>query len=337
MKKTQKIGLLLILIIVLSIGGGLSFFVYSYYIKEKSNPLYLTIVLHTEEDVEANGSPKPFIPDYDGNEPLLLHFTTVLRDFAEMVAQHNAIINFGTDWTFADGVNNYDPTFFTDLEELGHEIDAHAHESHITYNEVRQRIIQAGGNPTKVASGMLESQVYQKMDTFSLDSNFRILWGVSLPGHPAGEAIPSWVWRPSSNDWTIHDPESEFIYIGSGEMVNNVSHIETTIKHRFQKRVNSYAVFCSPRSFKAATNSPGIPENWTTSINSSDYWVNRIKWWNEFLSRTDKLNDLEYKSLTEIANIFIQNETSLDFSWNSIPRSTDPLLIRNKKAGYPIV
>jgi hypothetical protein len=335
MKKSYLLGMGIIIIIIIGVGGGLSYYFFRKGNNEENNPLYLTIVLHTEEDKDKNGLSKANIPDYDGNETLLLHFTSVMRNFAEMVAEHNAKINFGTDWTFADGVRNFDPNFFTDLEELGHEIDTHAHESHISYNEVRQRIIQAGGSPTKVASGLLEAAIYHKMNTFQTDNNFRILWGVALPGHSAGEAIPGWTWRPSSDNWTIHDSESEFIYIGPGDMVNNVSYIENAIYNRNYKRINTYAVFCSPREFKAATDTPGIPEKWTADINSSNYWVNKMKWWNEFLTELDNLNNLEYATLTDIGSVFTQQETSLDYSWTTIPRSELSLLERNELAGYP--
>ena len=32
------------------------------------SPLYLSVVIHVEEDVAANGVPKGNVPDYDGNE-----------------------------------------------------------------------------------------------------------------------------------------------------------------------------------------------------------------------------------------------------------------------------
>ena len=44
-----------------------------------------------------------------------------------MAQSHGVKINFGSDWTFSNGVENFDPTFYSDMEAMGHEIDAHAH------------------------------------------------------------------------------------------------------------------------------------------------------------------------------------------------------------------
>ncbi|MBD3191758.1 MAG: hypothetical protein GF308_14010 [Candidatus Heimdallarchaeota archaeon] len=323
-------------VIIIGLGGWGGYLLVKRNNQNDNNPLYLTIIVHTEEDEDENHQPKYWVPDYNGNETVLLHFTSVMREFATIAADHGAKINFGTDWTFAEGVANYDPTFFTDIEALGHEVDTHAHESHILYNSVRQRIVQAGGTPTKVASGMLEAAIYHKIDYFDNQPYFRILWGVSLPGHTAGEAIPGWVWRPSRTDWTVHEPTGDYIYIGPGDQVNNATYIQQAIECRHEKRINTYAVFASPRGFKAAINTPGMPENWTAKLNSFDYWENRLAFWDEFLTELDKLSGLEYASLTEIVEIFEQEEENLSFNWEAIPRSDASLTQRNKDAGYPI-
>lgn len=145
-------------------------------------PLYLTIVIHNEEDTHGGGAPKANIPDYDGDEALMHHFAKAMRAFGRMAADHGARINFGSDWTFSLGAALYEPAFYADLEALGHEIDAHAHESSVLHHEVRETIDLAGGHPTHVASGMNKEEIRSELAHFDgLYPEFGILWGVSLP------------------------------------------------------------------------------------------------------------------------------------------------------------
>lgn len=301
-------------------------------------PLYLTIVIHTEEDIHKGTQPKPQIPDYDGDQVLMLHFTNALRNFAMMVNQHGAKINFGSDWTFSKGTQQFDPTFYSELEAMGHEIDSHAHESFIPYHQVREHIIQAGGHPSLVASGMNEQEIQHKLDYFDNQyPDFQILWGVSLPGHGAGECMATWVWRPSRENWEQHDPEGRYIYIGPGDQVNSLEAIERAIQNRRSDRVNTYAVFLSPRGLKAAPDAEGINPDWTTKPNSHDYWENRIQWWDDFLSEIDgwvEEGKVEYATLSQIGDIFVEAEPGLNLEDNACPRSEEGLLARTRAAGY---
>ncbi|MBU0596291.1 hypothetical protein KJ567_06380, partial [Candidatus Bipolaricaulota bacterium] len=134
---------------------------------QAAHPLYLTIVVHNEEDTGRGVVPKANIPDYDGDPALMAHFASAMRTFAQMAAGHGARINFGSDWTFSRGVALYEPSFYTDLEAMGHEVDAHAHESSVLYREVREAIVTAGGHPTAVASGMDETTIQAELAYFS--------------------------------------------------------------------------------------------------------------------------------------------------------------------------
>jgi hypothetical protein len=301
-------------------------------------PLYLTVIVHNEEDVGKGIKPKANIPDYDGDEAVMSHFGAAMREFGTVVQKHGARINFGSDWTFSRGVARFDPTFYTDLEAMGHEIDAHAHESHILYHEVREEIVAAGGQPTRVASGLNEEEIQERMAYFdTLYPEFQILWGVSLPGHPAGECIAPWVWRPSRANWLVHDPDGAYIYVGHGELVNSIDEIQKAVDGRSPKRINSYAVFAAPRDFKAAAGTPGMAEQWTAKPEAYDYWENRLEWWDDFLTGIDVLvgqGDVQYASLTEVADAFARFEDRLSFDFGEPPRSDAPLVRRNIQAGY---
>lgn len=223
---------------------------------------------------------------------------------------------------------------------MGHEIDAHAHESLVLYHEVREAITMAGGQPTNVASGLNEEEIQDRLTYFDTYSpEFRILWGVSLPGHGADECTASWVWRPSRDEWTQHDPDGAYIYIGHGELVNSIQAIRQAVVHRSPDRVNAIAIFTTPREFKAALGAEGIDETWTVSADSVDYWENRIAWWDRFLAQISPLVDagvVEYATLNEIAAVFEEREADLAFDWEDVPRSALGLRQRNIKAGYPL-
>ena len=301
-------------------------------------PLYLNIIIHVEEDIGANNAVKSNVPDYDGNEKVFRHFSGAMRKFARIAAQHGAMVNFGTEWTFARGVAKYGPSFFTDLESMGHSIDAHAHETHILYHEVRSNIIAAGGNPTSVASGMTEKNIYKEMHYFdTLYPEFCILWGVASSGHGTGEPVAGWVWRPSGTDWEQHGPYGNYINIGGGEGINSIDAIKDAVAARQKNLVNTYSVFLNPRHFKAAPGTTGIPERWTTTKTACDYWENRLGWWNDFFTQVDTLvmqGTVQYASLSKVAEIFEKNELLLRFPAGAIPRSNAPATQRNTNAGY---
>ncbi len=303
-------------------------------------PLYLTIVIHNEEDMSRGVVPKANIPDYDGDEALMHHFAAAMRAFARMATGHGARINFGSDWTFSRGAALYDPTFYADLEALGHEVDAHAHQSFLPYHEVREEIVLAGGHATHVASGLNEEEIQQQLDYLDTrHPEFQILWGVSLPGHGAGECVAPWAWRPSRTDWTQHDPDGRYLYIGHGELVNSIVAIRQAVDGRRPDRINTIAVFVSPREFLAAEGRTGIATQWTAPTDSIHYWENRLEWWNGFLDRIDVLVEagvVRYASLTEIAEVFTEEEDRLTFDYGEIPRSDASMRTRNLKAGYPL-
>ncbi|MBU1050275.1 hypothetical protein KKG90_09670 [Candidatus Bipolaricaulota bacterium] len=303
-------------------------------------PLYLTIVIHTEEDTAQGVFPKANIPNYDGDEALMRHFAMAMTAFAQMAARHGAVISFGSDWTFSRGVALYEPDFYANIEALGHDVDAHAHESHVLYRQVREEIAAAGGHPTRVASGLNEEEIQERLTYFDTAApEFQVLWGISLPGHGAGECTAPWVWRPSRDDWTQHDPNGNYIYVGHGELVNSIQAVRQAAENRNPERMNTIAVFTTPREFKAALGSAGLDEAWTASKDSVEYWENRIAWWDNFLAQIASLRDagiVEFATVREIAAIFEEREADLRFNWEDVPRSALSLRTRNLKADYPL-
>lgn len=304
-----------------------------------AGPLYVSIVVHAEEDTRGGTRAKDQVPDYDGSAATLTHFTAAMRAFAETCAAHGAHLNFGTDWTFADGVAAHDPSFFADLEQGGHEIDAHAHETAVSYHELRGRIEAAGGHPTAVASGMREDRLEETLRGFEQHpGEFRVLWGIAHPGHARDEVISGWVWRPSRSDWLTHDPDGAYVCVGHGELINSADAVRRAAEARRDDRIESYALFASPRDFKASPGARGIDRRWTEKPGRPGHWESRVAWWDDLLDELDVLvaeGAVQYATLTEIAAIYEAAEPALAFpTAEEHPRSSRPRGKRNREAGY---
>jgi hypothetical protein len=185
-----------------------------------------------------------------------------------------------------------------------------------------------------------EAQIQAQLDSFDeLYPEFQILWGVSIPGHGAGECTASWAWRPSRTDWTAHDPEGNYIYIGHGELLNSLGAIRQAIEGRRDDRVNTCAVFVAPREFLAAEGTPHVDNVWTAPVESVHYWKNKLDWWDGFLHEIDVLVEagvVVYATLTDIANVFVAAEDMLQFDWDEVPRSDLSMRARSIKSGYPL-
>lgn len=120
--------------------------------------------------------------------------------------------------------------------------------------------------------------------------------------------------------------------------MNSIQTIRQAVEGRRTDRVNTLAVFVSPREFKAVTGTEGIDDAWTVSTDSVEYWGNRLAWWDGFLMQIAPLIEagvVQYATLTEIAETFVTLEDELAFDWEDVPRSDASMRQRNAMAGYP--
>ncbi len=123
-------------------------------------------------------------------------------------------------------------------EAMGVEWDVHTHAME-DRAEAAAKIIELGGQPTDVASGLLVAELDQLSQqlTASNGSSWQaeVLWGISglsgSAGHAPGNDDESiGLWRPASSaDYTTHDPEGVLIAVGSGTVIN-LSDIETLVE-----------------------------------------------------------------------------------------------------------
>jgi hypothetical protein len=292
--------------------------------------MYLTLVIHAEEDYQKDPDTgeivkDPAFPDFL-EKSQFDHFSRAMRELAGVFHQHNARINFETDWTFVEGVVRWDPTFFADLEAMGHEIDAHAHETTVTYPELWQRIGNAGGNPSPVVGGFLYTSDWS--DKFNgFDGIFQILWGAASQAHLVDYAQPGYAYRPWRENWLIHDPEQRLIYIGPNAGVSDAgdagrSLLDEALFTTAENRVNTYSLFDATGSFLADEGVPDIPAQFTAPYGDAKNWRTRIEAWDAWLASVADAyaasGRIEWKKLTEVGGIYIEFERRNQNWWESL-------------------
>ncbi len=193
------------------------------------NPIYLTIVSHNEEPASGR------YPDFLANETVFWEHRAAILKFAEAVTAAGAKYDWQSDWNFLKAVAKYDHGT-TDTagknivqylsEDLGVEVDPHAHESTYNYADVAYLIQQLGVEPSHVVGGFLVSPIADsKVEYFwnpltsTVDSNYtwqaELLWGGGSPNHVSDYAIAG-MWRPSSaEEYLTHRPDAPLPNIGT--------------------------------------------------------------------------------------------------------------------------
>jgi len=282
--------------------------------------LYLSVVIHNEEDFNGIGPTRSL--DYDGDESALKHTIEKYRMVGKIFQEHGAKINLQSDWTFCDGVKKFDPAFFKEWEAMGHENDPHAHATHIPYTEVYYRLKSAGANASGLLGGTLEEvgDIYKGIQKKNIQEElkffeafypvFYALWGVATYGHRLPEERTGYLWRPSkTGSWFKHDPRGKIIYIGGNCRRTDITEIKEAYKLRKPNKVNVYTMIIHNLL-------PGYPGTSAESYKIDDQDFNHFR---QFLQEIDELKKtmkMEWKSLGELVEIFKAREKAgtLDFS-----------------------
>src|SRR3990170_8327065 len=122
-------------------------------------PVYLTIVSHNEEPLGGR-------PDYTADRDFYLQNRALLKLLAETITSRGATYNFQSDWNYLKAVAMYDTGSVTGdtagknivrwmRENLGVEVDPHAHETQYNYADVAYLIEQLGVTPSNNVGGFL--------------------------------------------------------------------------------------------------------------------------------------------------------------------------------------
>jgi len=191
-------------------------------------PVYVSLVSHNEENEKRFGS----LDERKG----YLEFRASLSRFAHMLKRYNASYNWQSDWRFLRTVEKFDKGDVLNStagknivrylkEDLGFEVDPHAHETRYNYADVAYLIERLGVKPSKVVGGFsYDPPIWEKFRNplqgrvYDYAWRAEILWGAAVPGHRAGrDDFSSGIWKPRDKyHFTEHDENSNLIYIGTG-------------------------------------------------------------------------------------------------------------------------
>jgi hypothetical protein len=194
-------------------------------------PVYVTIISHNEEP--AGGR-----PDYTANLNYYLQNRDLVKLLAETVTGKGATYNFQSDWNYLKAVAMYDVGSVTDntagknivrwmKEDLGVEVDPHAHETQYNYTDVAYLIEQLGVTPSKNVGGFLydppdNSQGWEKHINGISGSVYPSyfwradhLWGGGTYQHLGNDDKSSGIWRPQDRyNFYVDDPAQRLLFIG---------------------------------------------------------------------------------------------------------------------------
>ncbi len=174
-------------------------------VNHDSAKVYVMIVTHSEE-----------AEPYDQSEVIFDNSREDLVSFAQMLYEEGVAWNYQSDWTFLLAATKFDEgdastngknflQYFK--EDLGFEIDPHAHETEYNYADIAYLISELGVEPSNVVGGFVASPVNEsKFDYLQNEIQGNIydyswtpgvLWGAAVGGHQnESDLWASGIWRP---------------------------------------------------------------------------------------------------------------------------------------------
>src|SRR3989344_106744 len=200
-----------------------------------SNVIYVSIVTHNEEPLSGQ------YPDFVSDEDAFWEHREALVNFAKMLNEEGVEYNYQSDWNFLLAATMYDKgtsstngkNFLRYLkEDLGVEIDPHAHETQYNYADFAYLINQLGVAPSRTVGGFLASPPEQSKEEYFRQSlkgvkypdyswKAEILWGAGTAQHKDDEGISaSGIWRPKDNENFLVNDNSALPHIGGYNPTN---------------------------------------------------------------------------------------------------------------------
>jgi len=197
-------------------------------------PVHVTVVSHNEEPPPTGGF------DYVADPNFYLQNRSLLKTLAETITSKGATYNFESDWNYLKAVALYDAGSVTNdtggknivrwmREDLGVEVDPHAHETQYNYADVAYLIEQLGVTPSKNVGGFLYDppdnpqgweQHSSGISGLVYPSYFwraDHLWGAATYLHQGNDDQSSGIWRPQDRyNFSVDDPNQRLLYIGGG-------------------------------------------------------------------------------------------------------------------------
>jgi len=193
-------------------------------------PIYVSIFSHNEE---AN---RGGYPDFVEDEDAFWEQREGIVNFANMLYEEGVMYNYQSDWTFllaarlydrgTESTNNKNVVRYL-KEDLGFEIDPHAHESKYNYADVAYLIDQLGVEPSHTVGGAVayppeDSKIEYLWETiegwkYSYSWKAKVIMGTGVAGHQNEEEFwISGIWKAKDDENTlVHDEDAPLPVIGS--------------------------------------------------------------------------------------------------------------------------
>lgn len=194
-------------------------------------PIYVSIFTHNEEPNSGQ------YPNFVEDEDAFWEQRNGVVQFAQMLHEEGVSYNFQSDWTFLLAATLYDSGTPSTRgknvlrylkEDLGFEIDPHAHETKYSYADVAYLIEQLGVEPSFVVGGFIAdppekskleylSKPIQGRQYSSYTWQAEILMGAGTSLHLNEEALwVSGIWKPQNNEqFHVHDDAASLVVVGS--------------------------------------------------------------------------------------------------------------------------
>jgi len=191
-------------------------------------PIFVSIITHNEEP--------PGYPDYVNDQNAFWLHRGGLVNFANMLFQEGVAYNYQSDWNFLLAATMYDTgTVSTNgknilryiKEDLGFEVDPHAHETQYNYADVAYLVEALGVPVSHTVGGFLAIPPEEsKLEYFrqpltgwhypSYNWQAEILWGGAKYLHQNEETLwISGIWKPQDNShFLVHDDNAPLPHIG---------------------------------------------------------------------------------------------------------------------------
>lgn len=190
--------------------------------------IYVSIVMHSEEP--------PTDPDFVKDASIFRDQRAALIRFVNMLQRRGVRFNWEPDWTFLVAAQKFDDGSGTGgkniaryiKEDMGFEVDPHAHETVYNYADVAYLLDALGVTPSKVVGGFLAGPPASAMVEYfrtpitgrqfpSYSWQAEILWGGALFQHVDEKGLwVSGIWRPRDNrNFLVHDPDAPLPHIGN--------------------------------------------------------------------------------------------------------------------------
>ncbi|MBU1634629.1 carboxypeptidase regulatory-like domain-containing protein [bacterium] len=195
-------------------------------------PIYVSIITHNEEPSSRPGG----YPDFVNNESAFWQHRESLIEFASMLHAEGVKYNYQSDWNFLLAATKYDTgaastnskNFLRYLkEDLGFEIDPHAHETQYNYADVAYLIEELGVPVSQTTGGFLafppessKLEYFRQPITGSIYSDYtwqaEILWGGATLFHQNEDSLwISGIWKPQDNEhFLTHDENAPLPEVG---------------------------------------------------------------------------------------------------------------------------